>query len=200
MGSLLRRRPSAAMVVALFALFVATGGSSYAALKIGTKNLKNNSVTSAKIKNGTIGSRDINSKARRTLKGQKGDPGAKGATGNSGAKGDKGDPGSAVAYARVRKSGITGGDTVTDNLSNNVADSNVTHPLTGLYCFTGLGFTPQNAVATVDYATSGNNEFAQVVFPGTEFFPGSCGSSQLAVVVFNTSSAFTDAGLYVSIN
>jgi hypothetical protein len=46
-------------VIALCALFVALGGTSYAVTKIGSKQIKNNSVRSADIKNRTIKSKDI---------------------------------------------------------------------------------------------------------------------------------------------
>jgi hypothetical protein len=54
MRRMLGRRPSPAMVVALIALFVALGGSSYAALTINGKNIKNKSIAGKKLKNRTI--------------------------------------------------------------------------------------------------------------------------------------------------
>jgi hypothetical protein len=105
---LLRRRPSPAMVVALLALFVAMGGSSYAALKIGTRNLKNSSVTSAKIKNGTVVSKDISRRTRQTLKGQKGDPGEKGVKGDQGSAGSPGSPGASMLTGATPGSGGSG--------------------------------------------------------------------------------------------
>ncbi len=64
MRTLRRCRPSAAMVVALVALFVAIGGISWAAATIGTKDIKNgavtkrklhkNAVTNGKIKNAAV--------------------------------------------------------------------------------------------------------------------------------------------------
>jgi hypothetical protein len=80
MRSLLRHRPSPALVVACIALAVSLGGTSYAAIKlpknsVGTKQLKNQAVTKAKIAKKTIAA----------LKGQKGDPGPPGpATGVAG--------------------------------------------------------------------------------------------------------------------
>jgi hypothetical protein len=66
---LLRRRPTPAMLVALLALFVALGGSSYAAVKIsardiqrgavGTRAIANNAVRSADIHNATISGIDV---------------------------------------------------------------------------------------------------------------------------------------------
>ncbi len=55
-----RFTPSPAFVVSMIALFIALGGTSYAAItrlpanSVGTKQLKNNAVTAAKIKNGAI--------------------------------------------------------------------------------------------------------------------------------------------------
>jgi hypothetical protein len=69
MTRLLGRRPSPAMIVALLALFVALSGSSYAAVKIGARDIKrgavgtraiaNNSVRSADIHNATVSGADV---------------------------------------------------------------------------------------------------------------------------------------------
>lgn len=73
MRSVLRHRPSPALVIACIALAVSLGGTSYAAIKlpknsVGTKQLKNGAVTRAKIARKTVAS----------LKGQKGDQGPPG--------------------------------------------------------------------------------------------------------------------------
>jgi hypothetical protein len=60
------RAPSPAMVIALIALFVALGGSSYAAINalpknsVGAKQLKKNAVTGVKIKKGAVTASKIN--------------------------------------------------------------------------------------------------------------------------------------------
>ena len=59
-----RRRPSATTVIALIALAVALGGTSYAATSlprnsVGTLQLKSNAVTSTKVKNGSLLKRDF---------------------------------------------------------------------------------------------------------------------------------------------
>lgn len=61
----LLHRPSPALVVALIALFVALGGTSYAAFKIprnsvGTAQLKAGSVSNGKIRNGAVSAAKIN--------------------------------------------------------------------------------------------------------------------------------------------
>src|SRR5437879_11616734 len=84
--------------VAYLALFVALGGTSYAAVSlprnsVGTAQLKSSAVTSAKVRNGSLATIDLSRKAISDLRGRTGSPGAAGAPGSQGAKGDKGDPG-----------------------------------------------------------------------------------------------------------
>jgi hypothetical protein len=81
--------------VAYLALFVALGGTSYAAIKlpansVGAKQIRRNSVTSAKVKNGTLNASDFARGVQLA-----GPAGPAGATGPPGAAGPKGDPGPA---------------------------------------------------------------------------------------------------------
>ena len=60
--------PSPAMVVALTALFLALGGSAYAALVITGKSIRNNTITTKDIRNGTLRTKDVKRRfARRRL-------------------------------------------------------------------------------------------------------------------------------------
>jgi hypothetical protein len=63
MKRLLSRRPPAAMIVALIALFVALSGSSYAAVKIGARDIKRGAVGTRAIANDSIRSADIHNAA-----------------------------------------------------------------------------------------------------------------------------------------
>ncbi|MGA8845661.1 MAG: hypothetical protein WB471_03505 [Nocardioides sp.] len=74
------KRPSAPMVISVAALVVALGGTSYAAAKIDTKDIANGAVTSAKVENGTIKTKDLSAGARG-LDGSDGADGADGADG-----------------------------------------------------------------------------------------------------------------------
>jgi len=56
---LLGRRPSPALLIALLALFVALGGSSYAAVKIGARDIQRGAVGTRAIANNAIRSADI---------------------------------------------------------------------------------------------------------------------------------------------
>ena len=81
-----RRRPSAATVIALIALAVAVGGTSYAATSlprnsVGTKQLKKSAVTSAKVKDASLLKRDF--KAGQLPAGPAGSAGPTGPAGPS---------------------------------------------------------------------------------------------------------------------
>jgi hypothetical protein len=109
------RTPSPAMLVALLALFVALGGSSYAALSlpkgsVGATQLKKNSVTSPKVKAGSLLLSDFRASERtklrgpqgiRGLQGVQGAPGIQGTPGVQGAPGLKGEPGATTVVVRV---------------------------------------------------------------------------------------------------
>lgn len=97
------RRPSPAMAVALIALFVALGGSSYAALKVTSKNVKDNSLRSADIRNNSLKSADVKdgSLLSDDFAADQLPQGAKGDKGDTGPQGPKGDPGATTAVMRT---------------------------------------------------------------------------------------------------
>jgi hypothetical protein len=76
------RLPRASMIVACLALFIAIGGSAYAAKDLITgKQIAENTVTSKNVKNATLKTKDLNKKTVAALqgaKGPKGDPGKNG--------------------------------------------------------------------------------------------------------------------------
>jgi hypothetical protein len=91
--------PSPSMAVALTALFVALGGTGYAALTITGKNVMNSSLTGRDIKNNSVRSADVagllagDFKAGQLPAGPQGPAGPAGPQGQKGDKGDKGDKG-----------------------------------------------------------------------------------------------------------
>jgi hypothetical protein len=120
------QHPSHATVVAYLALFVALGGSSYAALRVGTAAVLDNSLRSRDIKNDDVRGKDIRNRtitakdiALRKLgrehfrAGQlsSGKPGAMGPQGPQGARGPQGLTGApgtpaTTLWATVNSSGI----------------------------------------------------------------------------------------------
>jgi hypothetical protein len=90
--SKLRTRLTYANVVATLALFVALGGSSYAAISVTGKNVKNGSLTGKDIKNSSLTSSDVKNRSLLSKDFKSGQLPA-GQQGPQGSKGDKGDQG-----------------------------------------------------------------------------------------------------------
>jgi hypothetical protein len=109
MRKLVRRRPSPAMVVACIALLVALGGTSIATVynvplgSVGTPQLQNEAVTSAKVRDFTL--RRVDFRPGTLLRGFRGLPGPRGPAGPAGAQGPQGPQGPAGPQGVV--SGIT---------------------------------------------------------------------------------------------
>ena len=88
-------RLSYANVIATVALFLALGGSSYAALNlpkgsVGPKQLQKNAVTSKKVKPGSLLKSDLKKSAVESLRGAQGPQGPQGLQGPQGAPGAPG--------------------------------------------------------------------------------------------------------------
>lgn len=93
----LRDRLTYANVMATVAVFVALGGTSYAAIKlprnsVGGTQIKTAAVTSSEVKDRSLGVRDLALAARTSLRGERGPQGPKGDTGPPGSGG----PGSGI--------------------------------------------------------------------------------------------------------
>lgn len=155
----LRSRLSYANVVASLALFVALGGTGYAAVTITGKDVKNNSLTGKDIKNSSLGGADVKngsllSKDFKAGQLPAGAPGAVGPQGAVGGKGDTGDPGTKGDRGDIGEAGtarafafVGSGGAVDETRSKGVSDANVS-ATSNVYCFKGLGFTPKNIMVT----------------------------------------------------
>ena len=104
-----RARLTYANAMATLAVFVALGGSSYAALElpkasVGSEQLKPNSVNSAKVKRGSLRLSDFGSAERTRLRGA---AGPQGPAGPRGAQGPSGDAGPAGPLLETLPSGRT---------------------------------------------------------------------------------------------
>jgi hypothetical protein len=136
----IRQRLTYANVMSSIAVFLVLGGATAMAAgqlgknSVGSKQLKTNAVTAAKIKKGAVTTAKLAGATMTALKGAAGPAGPAGAAG------------SALGFAQVSDTGI-----VDPTRSKGVSSANVTHPLAGLYCFSGLGFAPKVAVASPQF-------------------------------------------------
>ncbi|HLK42116.1 MAG TPA: hypothetical protein VKV34_02155 [Thermoleophilia bacterium] len=171
-------RPSPALVVAFAALFVAVTGFAIGAIP------NRNGVISAcyKSKTGALsvlkghkcpkGSRSLFWN-QRGVTGVKGANGAKGTAGAQGVQGAKGEAGTAVAYARVAVDGsLEPGDSGRQN--KNVAQVDVEHASTGIYCFGGLPFAVASAMVSPDSAGDINGDATTTVAVQRGITLGTC--------------------------
>jgi hypothetical protein len=137
-------------------------------------------------------------KARRGPPGPQGPAGPQGPQGAPGTPGTPGTPGAngtAVAYAKVE-----GGGDVTDSLSLNVTDAMVSKTAGNAYCFSGLPFTPKNAVVSLEYGDTNSpivREAVSVAPAGTTDCPA---PAQATVTFDQTATAggpYTQTGFYI---
>jgi hypothetical protein len=167
-SSELRSHLTYANVMATVAVFVALGGSSYAALKITGKDVKNNSLTGADIKNLTgkdvknnsLTGADVRKQSLQAddfMPGQlpAGSPGLKG---DPGTKGDKGEPGlpgthATALFATVSSGGVLRSGTATAAAIGGAGVYEVTFPQAVNTCsviasagVNGLGYESSLAV------------------------------------------------------
>lgn len=170
MKRFLHVRPSPAMVVACAALFVSLSGAGYAAIvlpakSVGTKHLKRNAVTSAKVKKHSLLRSDF--KRGQIPRGPQGVQGIQGIQGIQGVQGPKGDPGTPATrlWAYVSATGtLRGGSGV-------VASSRIS---SGSFSVT-FNQSIVNCAATANYLRRGgdsalnvSNHFLIIQFQPTE--------------------------------
>jgi len=140
------RRPSASLAISVVALFVALGGTGYAAVTITGKDVKNGSLTTKDIKNNSLTSSDVKDRSLRLRDFRSGElsNGQRGPAGPAGPAGAAGAAGSAIAFARVAASGD-----VDASVSKNIAV--VASPSgDGIYCLNDTAGTPKSIALTID--------------------------------------------------
>lgn len=134
-------RPSASMIVALLALFVALGGTVYAASSINGKTIKKNSLPGNRIKKKTVTGNRLKD---NTITGTQVNESTLGKV-PSATTADTALSANPPAYAHIFANGAV--DT-TDSL--NIANGSVSHPEPGVYCLNSLGVKPHVILAEVD--------------------------------------------------
>ena len=168
----LRNGLSYANVMATIAVFVALGGSAYAAIQlpknsVGSKQLKKNAVTTAKVKDGAITGQKIKLSTLGTVP-SAGSAATAGSAGTAGKATDAdalgGKPASAFAASTVvRSATVDSSGALVAAKSDGVAFKNFLHTGEGVYCLKGLDPAPRTAVASVDLTAEQGSTIATAV-------------------------------------
>ncbi len=173
----MRRYLTPSLVISVVALFVALGATGYAISKIpagsvGTKQIKKNAVTSAKVKNQSLAAKDF--KAGQLP------------------AGEPGPAGSALAYGYVEDLG--GVDVnVVPAMSKGLDSSMVSRPSDGVYCFQLETLWPVHVVAATAESSFNNaadsDKYATAQVLHNSDFGLSCPDTSDMVVVIHDASA-----------
>jgi hypothetical protein len=171
------KRPSPAMVIATVALFVALGGTGYAASSNGVTARKN--ADHSRHKKGKV-------VLVRGPRGTQGPRGLQGPPGPSGTNGQQGSPGTARAYAYIvphkahcggcdeQPAGSETAPVIEPARSLNVALGTLSGSASGVWCFTlGAGINPTTATLVVSPITGPFVQVAALWIPGA----GACSST-----------------------
>jgi hypothetical protein len=187
--------PSPAMVIACVALFVAMGGTGYAATQLA--NGEGHAVASKKHKGkrGKRGPRGLQGPTGPT--GPQGTPGPQGAKGATGATGAAG---TALAYALIEAGGA-----VDPSGSKGITSADVSLDNTGTYCFNKIPAGTKSIVATAngEFLTNANSDrFVSVSFIPTNLAPNwtgcASGSDPVRVTTFDQSvGGLTNSALMI---
>ena len=179
--------------IALLALFLALGGTSFAAATL---------INGKQIKPHTIAKNRLTNTAIKQLRGNRGPQGAqgpqgpKGATGAQGVQGVQGVPGTAVAYGYINSDG-----TFDATRSKNIVD--VQRQGAGIYCVklaAALG-DPKNAVASVVRDAAAADAVVQTkVPPDSNSCPGIFGAEYKLQLVVTSAGSFSDGNVMVNVN
>lgn len=187
-------------LVALLALFVALGGTGYAAFavpknSVGAAQIKANAITASKVKNGSLQSADFKTgQLPKGATGATGPAGPVGVAGPAGAAGAAGAPGTALAYAHVNADG-----TLDAANSKGVTGSLIgTDP--GRYCF-NLSFTPKNIITSAERVVGGiNGAFAEPAITTTITAVCPAGSQSAGVLMFNGAGTLVNNAFFIMFN
>ena len=196
------RRPSPALAMSMVALFVAMGGTGYAAItlpknSVKAKQIAAGAVGSSEVKNKSLKVSDFASSARTALKGSKGDTGAAGPAGQAGAPGA---PGPGARWALVKSDGTiaaqSGGISMTSASGGqyylDFGSSTVGHPIlvTGSYAASAAN---SGEFITSPCGTTTTDEQTICIQPGTD------NPNHVYVRSSNSSGAATARGFYVAV-
>jgi len=174
----MRTRITYANVAATLALVFSMSGGALAATHYLITSTKQISPKVLKKLKGATGPSGATGATGATGKeGPTGKEGAAGKEGPAGKEGKEGAAGSAVGYALVLEKGEVPGAT-----AKGVSAADVSHPSTGNYCFSKLGFTPHNVVAAINHPSTRNGIIEEISTAVGAEAEAECGAGAQAYV------------------
>ena len=217
MPSKLRSKLSYANVMATAAVFIALGGTSYAAITVTGRNVRDASLTGKDLRNNSVTGRDVRNRSllaadfkpgqlpagQAGAPGPKGDQGARGADGvqgprgveghdgEKGTTGNQGIEGSALAHAWVSADGFLNGG------GKNAVRA--TRYQAGSYCVQ-FSVTPANVVGTLQ-STANGGEIAVFHYPGGGIH---CAAGDegynVTVATYDSAGTLSDRPFFLAVN
>lgn len=181
----MRKRLSYANVMSSIAVFLVLGGAAVAAIhlpknSVGTKQLRKNAVTSAKVKNGSLQQADFAQGV--LLQGPKGDPGKRGPKGATGATGPTGPAGqdapeppeppeppeesSNTAYGLLS---VWGDPEVSPLIRSHNAKLVMLEDTPGVWCIEPQGIDPEKMVVLVSVAEESHVSTEEPMIPEVQW-------------------------------
>jgi hypothetical protein len=207
---LLRHRPSPAIVVACVALLLALGGVSWAATalprnSVGTAQLRNNAVTSSKVRNHSLLRADF--KSGQVPRGPAGPAGPTGVTGPKGATGARGPTGPAgsAGSSNIRWALVKADASIVDSSDSNISITSHTGGA-GVYIL-NFGSPIDKKLILASAAQAGNDIGGRGPVSagpcGGTPEGGTCGTgndtSHIRVQTFNAGDIAGDRAFYVAV-
>jgi hypothetical protein len=199
------RHPSPALVVALIALVVACAGTATATSVLirGSGQVAAGAINTGDLRDGrAVRLADLTPRARFRLteqpgpagpegpRGPQGPPGPRGLTGPSGANGADG---SAIAFAHVNPNGVLDDARSKGVVSAAMSPPDAAAPIPArVYCLDVVPASVSNAVASIDYATTGNG--VETIYP---LIPGTAEGAASAIISTRCPAAQQDAAAVV---
>lgn len=175
--------------IALLALFLALGGTTYAA---STALIGKNTVASPQVVNGSLAAKDLSKKARAALKGNRGPRGFTGAQGAQGAQGPKGTTG-AQGVPGQSATKLFAAVSFNGTLGKNSGATSATRTGTGVYT---VVFNTD--ITNCVYLAVGGTDSGGQIF-GYHAYTSRTGTNTVNVQIFDSSDAAFDRSFYLAV-
>lgn len=198
------RRLTPSLIISILALFIAIGGTSYAAVKINGKDIKKGTVAGKALKKNTVtGAKIKESSLAKVPSAKNSDLAAKATKADTAADAEKlggktaEEISSPAAFALIKKIGAT--LEVPDAEAHGMSSANVTEGDGGFVCISGLPFEPKHIQATTYRIGGGTSNSVPNVNVGEMIFCPETAQAEIQMVNGNSSIPDTTPRFYLAL-